>query len=88
MALGLAQGMEAVATAVRVLSLEYVSCLGLKVAVGYCIFPGLVTLSCIWAVQLQRLFIQHYCCTLSGFRINWVPLSMRVWYRMSRDRGE
>ena len=88
MASGPAQGMEAVKTAVRVLSLGYVFRLGLKVAVGYWIFPGLVTLSCSWTVQLRRLFIQHHCRTLGGFPINWVPLSMRVSYRVSRDRGK
>ena len=80
MASGPAQGIEAVKTAVRVLSLGYVFRLGLKVAVGYWIFPGLVTLSFSWAVQLQRLIIQYHCRTLGGFPINWVPLSMRVSY--------
>ena len=56
--------------------------------VGYWTFPCLVTLSCNWTMQLRRLFIQHHCRTLGGFPINWVPLSTRVSYRMSRDRGE
>ena len=88
MASGPAQGMGAVKTAVRVLSLGYVFRFGLKVAVGCWIFPGLVTPSCSWTVQLRRLFIQHHCRTLGGFPINWVPLSMRVSYRVSRDRGK
>ena len=76
----LAQGMEAVKTAVRVLSLEYVFHPELKVEVGCWIFPGLVTRSFSWAVQLQRLVIQHHCRTLGGFPINWVPWYMRVSY--------
>ena len=88
MASGPSQRMEAVKTAVRVLGLGYVFRLRLKVVVGCWIFPGLVTLSFSWAVQLRRLFMQHYCPTLGGFPINWVPLSMRVLYYMSRDRSE
>ena len=57
---GLAREIEAVKTAVRVLGLVYVFCLGLNATVGCQIFLGLVTLSCYWAVQLRQLFIQHY----------------------------